>query len=461
MRKRLSFRARILVLASLVVGAVLTIVIALGWSGSMQRQVEQLDQWLCVEAWRVAGQTAPDPGLESDIRDKLQLASTGQLLVYADYGATGKWRSEHWPESLHVESLQWVLAPPLRNIRRTNACDLASFALDGSQWHAARVAAGDTSGFVAADLAAMRAELALVLRRTLLIMVPLVLTLTGLSAWLLATFTTRPINQLREAMKLMTPHSLDQRLSELGADYEFQELIIAYNTMLMRLEASFKQASRFSANAAHELKTPLTILQGRIEQSMRTTTDQPQTQQLLSGLLDEVSHLSAITRKLLLLAQADAGRLALNVQPIDWSELLTALLTDAQLLIEQQRLTSDILPGLRCSGDAVLLRQLSNNLLSNAIRYCPADGWVRVTARASGGGIETLFCNSCLPIPPVQRQRFFDRFYRGDTVRQLGIEGSGLGLSLAREIARAHGGDLTLSPSAANVVELRLWLPTA
>ncbi len=459
MNRRLSFRLRILLVASLVVGAVLAIVIALSWSGSMQRQVEQLDQWLCVEAWRVAEQGRPDPGLESDIRDKLQLASTDQLLVAADYGQQGTWRSAHWPESLRISSLSWILAPPLRNARRTTACDLASFELADSQWHAARAAAGGASGFVAADLAAMRAELAQVLRRTLLIMVPLALTLTALSGWLLAAFATRPLNRLREAMKQMTPHSLDQRLPERGADQEFRELISAYNTMLERLESSFNQASRFSANAAHELKTPLTILQGRIEHAMRES-DQPQQQQLLSGLLEEVSHLSAITRKLLLLAQADAGRLALNVRQIDWSDLLMTLLADAQLLVERQHLTSEIEPALRCSGDALLLRQLCNNLISNAVRYSTPDGWIKVSARAIPGGIETLISNDCLPVSPIQRQRFFDRFYRGDSVRQQGIEGSGLGLSLAREIARAHGGDLSLLPSSPEVVQLRLWLPT-
>lgn len=462
MRRRISFQVRTLVVASLVVGAVLSIVIGLGWSSIMERQVDQLDQWLCVEGRRVAELTEPQQrvSIESDIRDKLQLSSTDQLLVYGDLGDRGTWRSSHWPESLRIDALRWAAAPPMRNNRRTFPCELAVFELAGSQWHAARVSGGDARGIVAADLAAMRAELAPVLQRTLLIMVPLVIALTALSAWFLAAFTTRPVNRLREAMKQMTPHSLDQRLSEQGADLEFQELISAYNTMLQRLESSFKQASRFSANAAHELRTPLTILQGRIEHSMRNA-EQPQQQQLLSGLLDEVSHLSAITRKLLLLAQADAGHLALHIQKIDWSELLTGLLADAQLLIDGQHLSSKIQQLLLCEGDATLLRQLCNNLISNAVRYCPPDGWIRVDAQRAEGGVETLFSNSCLPIPPEQRQRLFDRFYRGESVRQQAIEGSGLGLGLAREIARAHGGDLVLLASAADVVSLRLWLPKA
>jgi two-component system, OmpR family, heavy metal sensor histidine kinase CusS len=262
---------------------------------------------------------------------------------------------------------------------------------------------------------------------------------------------------LHDAMHGVTGNALNLRLSAQGEDHEFAELIDAYNTMLQRLETSFHQASRFSADAAHELRTPLTILQGRIEQAVNTS-DRRSIQSDLIDMLDEVGRMSAITRKLLLLSRADAGSLALHLEPINLTELLDTLIADAQLLVEDQLLQSAIDKNLEIEGDEILLRQLFNNLISNAVRYCPAGGWIKVSARLLPGGIEVLFANRSHPIAAEDRGRFFDRFYRGDAAHNRQIDGSGLGLSLAREIARAHGGDLTLLASPMDEVTLKLWL---
>ena len=228
--------------------------------------------------------------------------------------------------------------------------------------------------------------------------------------------------------------------------------------MLANLEQSFAQATHFSADAAHELKTPLTILQGRLELAVNNAQD-PLLQAELTGLQDEVARLANITRKLLLLSQADAGRLALNVTAVDLSAMLRELLADAEMLLSHQRIQCDIEPQLLAPGDALLLRQLFNNLLSNAVRYCRSAGTISVTARALPDGIECAFGNPCEAIAPDSRAHFFDRFYRGDVSRNRRTDGHGLGLSLAREIARAHGGELALQASAADQVLIRLWLP--
>jgi signal transduction histidine kinase len=228
--------------------------------------------------------------------------------------------------------------------------------------------------------------------------------------------------------------------------------------MLERLERSFHQASRFSADAAHELKTPLTILRGRLEQARRKAGDAVLRDDL-SDLLDEVGRLSAITRKLLLLSQADAGKLDLNRSAVKLSELLGEMVADAQMLAEARSLTSSIAPGLIVSGDRVLLQQLLNNLLGNALRYASADGFVDITAIRTSTHAEVVFSNACRPIGPEERSHFFERFQRGDAAHSRGVEGSGLGLSLAREIARAHRGELTLEPGPQTQVRLKLRLP--
>ena len=302
------------------------------------------------------------------------------------------------------------------------------------------------------------------LRRALQVLVPLALALSALGAWLLASLTMRPVNRLRTAMQGVTRLALDQRLASAGEDREFKELIAAYNTMLTRLDASFQQANRFSADPAHELKTPLTILQGRIEQALHRAPGaaaDPVQQAWLSDMLDEVGRLAAITRKLLLLSQADAGQLALLREDLDLAELLNALVADAQMLLTDQQVSSQVAPGLRTRADALLLRQLFNNLLSNALRYGRPSGWITVSGRQQAGGVEVVFANATAPIAAAQRARFFNRFHRGDAAHNRAVDGHGLGLSLSREIARAHGGELTLEASADDEARLRLWLPKA
>jgi signal transduction histidine kinase len=268
----------------------------------------------------------------------------------------------------------------------------------------------------------------------------------------------RPVNRLRESMKVLTPARLDQRLKSHGEDHEFAELIHAYNTMLDRLQQSFTQASRFSADAAHELKTPLTILRGRLEQARRKTHD-AELHEDFSDLLDEVGRLSAITRKLLLLSQADAGLLDLNTSSVDLSEMITDMAADMSMLVEDRQLTSTIAPKLNVKGDKVLLQQLLNNLLSNAGRYSSAGGSISVTAKKHSNEVELLVKNSCNPITDIERKDFFKRFYRGDAAHNRQVDGYGLGLSLASEIAKAHCGMLTLEPGSETEVCLKLVLP--
>ena len=457
----IAFRTRLFVIATLIVGCVLLPVIGLGWSRILSFELGRLDERLCMEARRLL--MPPKQGedfhrLQADMLGKLRLTQAEQLMLQRQSrDGQERLQSEHWPIGLTVDSLDWRSVTSRERPGAAGNCALASFESSGAVWRAALHTAPEGRSFVAADLAELRGDLQGALRNALTLVIPLALGLTALGAWLLAALTMRPVNRLREAMLGVTQKALDQRLPSSGEDREFKELIAAYNAMLANLEQSFAQATRFSADAAHELKTPLTILQGRLEQAVNNAHD-PLLQAELTGLQDEVARLANITRKLLLLSQADAGRLALNVTAVDLSAMLKELLADAEMLLSDQKLNSAIEPDLRTPGDSLLLRQLFNNLLSNAVRYCRSAGTISVTARALPDGIECVFGNPCEAIGPESRAHFFDRFYRGDASRNRRTEGHGLGLSLAREIARAHGGELTLQASAPDQVLIRLWL---
>lgn len=465
----ISFRTRLFVIAALIVTAVITAVMLIGWSRVLAFEASRLEDRLCMEARRLATQRIRSedvPRIVNDVLGKLNLNAANQVMMHFESNGGGEnWSSSNWLSEFGQDSAPWRTAAnantsPIEPLvpQATGVCALASLTTLDRPWRAAKYTHSEGRSILAVDLLATQTEIQSALKQALGMVVPLALIFTALGAWLLSALTMRPVNRLRKAMQVVTQEALDQRLSSYGEDQEFQVLISAYNTMLQRLEISFSQASRFSADAAHELRTPLTILQGRIEQDLQRTND-PIMQQELSGLLDEVGRLSDITRKLLLLSQVDAGHLALQYAPIHLSEMLSDMATDAQMLLAEQTLQCAIAQNLTIEGDVLLLRQLFNNLISNAVRYCALDGWIRLSARALPSGVEVIFSNATPAISNEDRARFFDRFYRGDASHNRRTDGNGLGLSLAREIARAHGGDLVLSPSASTEVILQLTLP--
>ena len=165
-----------------------------------------------------------------------------------------------------------------------------------------------------------------------LISIPGVFLLIAIGAWLLSGSVLSPINQLTSVIQQVSAKGLDKRIPVDKTDVEFVQLILVFNQMLERLERSFHQASRFSGDAAHELKTPLTILQGELERTLQQVSPGSELQQRLSYLLDEVHRLSGITRKLLLLSLADAGQMSLCPVEVDISDLLFQMLEDLEML---------------------------------------------------------------------------------------------------------------------------------
>lgn len=412
-----------------------------------------------------------DDRLAEDILRKLHLRDPDHLLLrWGDTHRGGTPQVDRWFAEPFPETLTWTLEqdedrPPVPDARMDQVpprapvrCEVATLVRAGSEWRIARWEGGGGLGEVAANLAAPKEEIKSALFSALLAEIPIALLLTALGAWLLSTFATRPLHRLRESMSTITPSALDRRLPPVSEDREFKDLVQAYNTMLERLQRSFEQASRFSADAAHELKTPLTILRGRIEQAKRKASDDAVRAEL-TDLLDEVAHLTAVVRKLLLLSQADAGKLELTLEPVNLTRLVEEISEDVHLLAEDRQYTSNLEPNLTVRGDSALLRQLLNNLMSNCVRYSNAGGFIRVTGQEKNRRVELTFANSSRAISESERERFFERFFRGDPSHSRSTAGHGLGLSLALEIAEAHQGTLTIEPTVPHEVCMKLCLP--
>jgi len=325
-------------------------------------------------------------------------------------------------------------------------------------WRVGAIHSPQTQIAIAVNLQAIDREMASI-RNIFLFSIPVVLLLVASGAWVISRSMLYPIGRLTMAIGNVTVQGLDRRVPVGSTDIEFVELIFVFNQMLERLERSFKQASRFSGDAAHELKTPLAILQGEIERALHQVESGSEVQQTLSNLLDEVRRLSEITRKLLLLSHADAGRMGLHLVEVNMSALLSEIAEDMELLAPHLDVQMAIAPNLYIKGDRDLLVQVLQNLVGNAIKYNLPEGWLRLQANCQGKRVIVKIVNSSQDISLSERDRIFERFHRGDSTQIQKIEGSGFGLSLAREIARAHGGDIKLDAAILGQTGFILSLP--
>ena len=293
---------------------------------------------------------------------------------------------------------------------------------------------------------------------------PVALLLIGVGAWWIAGRALAPVSQLAAAAQRITAQRLDRRLPvpDSKGD-EIERLTVVLNQMIDRLEASFLQATRFTADASHELKTPLTIIRGEIEEELRAGRPAPAQEKMLLNLLEETTRLVTITESLLLLSRADAGKLQLETTSIDLSRLLGELIEDVEILADRNaiRIQTEIPPAVLLCANEHFLRQLLLNLFSNTIKYNHDGGLVRVRVVPGRASHEIAIANTGPGLTPEQAARVFDRFYRGDSSRNRSVGGHGLGLSICREIARALGGEISVHIGEPDWTEFRVVLPAA
>jgi len=425
----MSFRTRIFVLALSLVAVVVALVLYAGWTSMLRHETSRLEIRMCLEARRLADGSPRDTDparLAGDLVTKLHLQAPTQLAFSVATSPDGTVLQT--PNRARVEPSAGQAWRPLGGVEQSlSGCQVGEGTSDDGRWLWVRMNGRAGAADVGVNLAAARDDLRRQMVSTLGTVLTVSLILAILIAWMIATAAIRPVARLRRAMHDVGSGSLDRRLADAGEDKEFRELTATYNEMLARLQISFEQASRFSADAAHELMTPLTILRGRIEEARRHEEREAK-QQEWDELLDEVSHLAAIVRKLLLLSRADSGRLAIEREPVDLSALLHELVDDVRMA-SAVAIRARIESGLKVDADPTLLQQLLNNLLSNALRYCRAAGWIRIDGYRDGAQILVRIANPSAPLSVETRRRLFDRFYRSDSARTRESGGAGLGLS--------------------------------
>lgn len=279
---------------------------------------------------------------------------------------------------------------------------------------------------------------------------PVVAGIVGLGAWWLAGRALRPLRSLTMAAETITSERLDSRVPVPASRDEVGQLAIVLNTMLARLETSFRQAGRFAADASHELRTPLTIMRGEIDRTLHTPGLPALVEDRMVSLQQEVARLERICDSLLLLAKFDAGRVPIGREPVDLSRLVREACEDAEMLGTpgRVRIEANVADHVCVPGDADLLRRVLLNLVDNAVKFNVRDGVVRCSLRTDNGLAVCVIANTGAGIPEEYRERVFERFFCADVARASG-SGQGLGLSLACEIAGAHEGNLELAEASA------------
>jgi heavy metal sensor kinase len=302
-------------------------------------------------------------------------------------------------------------------------------------------------------------ELIIDLARAYLTALPVAVLVAAFGVWWISRKALQPLQDVANAAEQIHAKALGQRLPQRSVNDEIGRLVHVLNDTFNRLERSFAQATRFSSDASHELKTPLTIMCGEIESALRSEVVDPRI--VLDGLLEQTERLSGIVEKLLLLSRADAGALTLRKEPLDLSAMCHELVEDAEILALRKKITtkSEISPAIVVYADESYLRRILLNLLDNAVRYNVEGGTLSISLGKSDSLAVFRIANTGPEIPPEHENRIFERFYRADPSRSSDTVGSGLGLSICRELVLAHGGDIWLERVQPGWTAFALTLP--
>jgi heavy metal sensor kinase len=292
----------------------------------------------------------------------------------------------------------------------------------------------------------------LIPQRLLSVMVltaPLILIASVVIGFFLVGRTLRPLDIIVNDMEAITDgRSLHRRLAELRTTDELGRLTATVNAMLARLERSFLSLRRFTADASHELKTPLTVLRSGIERALTHPKTSPDVMEVLEETLVEVNRMAELVDALLTLARADEGRAPLHLESVDLRDLMGELAETAGLLGEQASVNVSVAApreALVVEVDRSRIRQLLMNLVTNAIKYTPAGGNVAIGCAVENGQVVLTVRDTGVGIAPGDLPHIFDRFWRADPARSRTGErpGAGLGLAISKWIAEAHGGSIS------------------
>jgi heavy metal sensor kinase len=296
----------------------------------------------------------------------------------------------------------------------------------------------------------------------LLYSIPLMLALSVTVGWYLAGRSLKPFEDVAQTAERLTLENLNTQIVTPHREKEIQRLVNAFNSMVGRLEHSFRQMRQFNADAAHELRTPLAILQGENEIALRTPGLPEDVRAVLSSNLEELERLTRVVTDLLTLAEVEAGTEILRKRPVELSSLLKDLIEQMNALAQERNLTFETgnLPDLRVQADDLWIRRALLNLIDNSIKYSRPGAKIEIWLKRVNSMAQIGIRDYGIGIHPEDLPRIFDRLYRTDPARSRTIGGAGLGLSIVKWIIEAHQGQIKVSSQPEQGTTIEISLPS-
>jgi heavy metal sensor kinase len=294
---------------------------------------------------------------------------------------------------------------------------------------------------------------------------PIVLGIALTGGYWISRRALAPVDRLTTAAIGVSAARLDRRVDVANSDDELGRLAQAFNGMIERLERSFDEMRRFTADAAHELRTPLSVLRNEAEVTLRAERRPDQYRHVLENQLEEIARLTRLADELLFLCREDAGLQEVPLQPVSVGAVLEQLIGQLQSAAQAREVTLELETALDCtiSSNPDRLRRLFFNLIDNALKYTPAKGNVRIRCVRDANQVSVLVTDTGIGIPAEHLPHICERFYRVDQARDRSIEGTGLGLSICLAIVEAHRGTLRVenAPGGGTLVVVSLPLAAA
>ena len=417
----------------------------------LQSQVEDLKTFF--EAQK---KTASIAKLHEEVDESYSIEHSGDYLeVYVETG-------QLIYRSAFLQAHPSALLPPdqvQRPVVRSRSIDGHAFRfiftrLEDINGHAYTVEMGVPTDDVVATLSQFRSYL--------LMFAPLLLLAAAAGGYWLSRRALSPVDALVQTARTVSGTNLNSRLQKLETGDELQRLSDTLNEMLDRIESAFLRITQFTADASHELRTPISLIRTEAELALRRSRGEAEYKESLRHILLEAERTTALIEQLLAMARADSGRETLHVEPVDLRQTLGSVVAGWQPVATIRNLQFSAHldgPEVFVTGDETLLRRLLDILLDNALKYTPPPGSVQLRLETQGDSALISVQDSGVGIAEKDQSKIFERFYRVDQARNRAQGGAGLGLAIAQWIVMQHRGSIEVESRPGQGSNFRVELP--